>query len=55
MRQAWKAQRRLRRTAGKMVAKGKQMPEAATAVARELAGFVWAPMVDDDLRQEVAA
>lgn len=55
VRHAWKAQRRLHRTFWKMVAKGKQTPVAATAVARELAGFVWALMVDGDLRQEVAA
>jgi hypothetical protein len=27
-----------------MTARGKAAPEAATAVARELAGFVWAEM-----------
>ena len=55
VRHAWKAQRRLNRTYWKMVAKGKQTPVAATAVARELAGFVWALMVDEDLLQEEAA
>lgn len=55
VRHAWQAQRRLNRTYWKMVAKGKQTPVAVTAVARELAGFVWALMVDDDLHQEVAA
>lgn len=33
----------------------KQTPVAVTAVARELAGFVWALMVDDELHQEGAA
>jgi len=55
VRHAWKAQRRLHRTYWRMVSSGKQTPVAATAVARELAGFVWALMVDDDLRQEMAA
>ena len=47
---SWTAQKRLHRTYWRMVSKGKQTPVAATAVARELAGFVWALMVDDDLR-----
>lgn len=55
VRHAWKAQRRLHRTYWKMVSSGKQTPVAATAVARELAGFVWALMVDDNLRQEAVA
>lgn len=54
VRHAWKAQRRLHKTYWRMVSSGKQTPVAATAVARELAGFVWALMVDDDLRTEVA-
>lgn len=55
VRHAWKAQRRLHRTYWKMVSTGKQTPIAATAVARELSGFIWALMVDDGLRQNVAA
>lgn len=39
---AWKAQKRLHNRFGRLVARGKASPEAVTAVARELAGFVWA-------------
>jgi transposase len=39
---AWKAQTRLCQRYRKMIAKGKPKPLAVTAVARELAGFVWA-------------
>ena len=55
VRHAWKAQRRLNRTFWRMVTKGKPTPVAVTAVARELAGYVWALMVDEDLAQEAAA
>ena len=41
---SWKAQRRLHSKYRAMTARGKAPPEAATAVARELAGFVWAEM-----------
>jgi transposase len=41
---SWKAQRRLHGKYRTMTARGKAAPEAATAVARELAGFVWAEM-----------
>lgn len=39
---AWKAQKRLHGRLGRLIARGKNPAEAATAVARELAGFVWA-------------
>ncbi len=39
---AWKAQHRLHRTYGRMLAKGKPHPKAVTAVGRELVGFIWA-------------
>jgi transposase len=39
-----KAQRRLHGKYAAMTARGKAAPEAATAIARELAGFVWAEM-----------
>lgn len=39
---AWKAQQRLHRRLGRLMARGKPATQAATAVARELAGFVWA-------------
>jgi Transposase IS116/IS110/IS902 family len=38
---AWKAQTRLCQRYRQMVAKGKPRPVVVTAVARELAGFVW--------------
>ncbi len=41
---SWKAQRRLHGKYRRMVTGGKAAPEAATAIARELAGFVWAEM-----------
>ena len=41
---SWKAQRRLNAKYKHLLAAGKTPPEAATAVARELAGFVWAEM-----------
>ena len=39
---AWKAQARLHRRLGRLLARGKAPQQAAVAVARELAGFVWA-------------
>jgi len=39
---AWKAQKRLHNRLGRLIKRGKNPAEAATAVARELAGFVWA-------------
>jgi transposase len=39
---AWKAQKRLHGRLRKMIGRGKRPGEAATATARELAGFVWA-------------
>lgn len=41
---SWKAQQRLHATYAKMTARGKPHGVVATAVARELAGFVWAEM-----------
>ena len=41
---SWKAQQRLHATWRKMAARGKPPGVTATAVARELAGFVWAEM-----------
>ena len=41
---SWKAQRRLHGKYRAMTARGKAAPGAITAVARELAGFVWAEM-----------
>jgi transposase len=39
---AWKAQLRLTSRFRKLVARGKPKPKVATAVARELTGFIWA-------------
>lgn len=39
---AWKAQSRLHNRMNRLIGRGKNPAEAATAVARELAGFVWA-------------
>ena len=39
---AWKAQLRLTSRFRKLVARGKAKPKVATAVARELTGFIWA-------------
>ena len=39
---AWKAQKRLHNRFNRLIARGKASPKAVTAVARELAGFVWA-------------
>ena len=41
---SWKAQQRLHATYAKMTARGKPPGVVVTAVARELAGFVWAEM-----------
>jgi transposase len=39
---AWKAQKRLHQRLMRLIGRGKNPCEAATAVARELAGFIWA-------------
>ena len=39
---AWKAQRRLTSRFRRLVARGKAKPKVATAIARELTGFIWA-------------
>ena len=39
---AWKAQKRLHHRLHRLIGRGKNPAEAVTAVARELAGFVWA-------------
>jgi hypothetical protein len=41
---SWKAQRWLHARYQHLLHAGKAAPEAATAVARELSGFVWAEM-----------
>ena len=39
---AWKAQLRLTARCRRLVARGKAKPKVATAIARELSGFIWA-------------
>src|SRR4029453_40510 len=39
---AWKAQLRLTVRFKRLVARGKAKPKVATAIARELTGFIWA-------------
>jgi transposase len=39
---AWKAQKRLHHRLNRLIGRGKNRCEAVTAVARELAGFIWA-------------
>ena len=39
---AWKAQHRLHKRLLRLIGRGKPATQAATAVARELAGFIWA-------------
>jgi len=39
---AWKAQKRLHHRLTRLIGRGKHATEAVTAVARELAGFIWA-------------
>jgi transposase len=46
---AWKAQTRLHRRMLRLLARGKSAPEAVVAVARELAGFVWAIAHEEEL------
>ena len=55
---AWKAQKRLHGRLRRMIGRGKPPGEAATAAARELAGFVWAiarEAVGPDIRIAVDA
>jgi transposase len=51
---AWKAQHRLHKRFGRLIAVGKPTPKAATAVARELLGFVWAIATHIEKLQEAA-
>lgn len=46
---AWKAQQRLHRKLGRLVALGKPKNKALVAVARELAGFIWAVGREEEL------
>ena len=46
---AWKAQRRLNRRMSHLIHKGKNKKQATIAVARELAGFIWAVGQEQEL------
>jgi transposase len=48
---AWRAQQRLHRRWARMASRGKPHQKIVVAVARELAGFVWAIATDQPLRQ----
>ncbi|MGD6858339.1 IS110 family transposase [Bacillus infantis] len=49
---SWKAQNRLHNKYFRLLARGKESPKAVTAVARELAGFIWAVMQEvEDIPQ----
>jgi transposase len=52
---AWQAQTRLFHRHRALKANGKQSTVAATAIARELSGFIWAAMVNAPLRQTAEA
>jgi transposase len=52
---AWKAQQRLHRRYRHLVGHGKRAPIAAVAVARELAGFLWAAMTRSNTTGATAA
>jgi len=49
---AWRAQKRLHKRLYHLVSKGKRREKAITAVARELAGFVWAVGQEPELLRE---
>jgi transposase len=52
---AWTCQIRLNHRYCDLVAHGKRSTIACVAVARELAGFIWAAMTDQPLREEACA
>ena len=51
---AWKAQQRLHKRFGALAARGKERNVAATAIARELLGFMWAIAVHTEAQQKQA-
>ncbi|WML43589.1 hypothetical protein [Neobacillus sp. PS3-40] len=49
---SWKAQNRLHKKYFRLLSRGKESGKAITAVARELAGFIWAVMQEvEDIPQ----
>jgi len=51
---AWKAQQRLHKRFAALTARGKESKVAATAIARELLGFMWAIAVHTEAQQKQA-
>ena len=51
---AWKAQQRLHKRFAALTARGKESNVAATAIARELLGFMWAIAVLTEAQQKQA-
>jgi len=51
---AWKAQKRLHRRYVRLTSRGKSKQQTVTAVARELAGFVWAIAREEQLLETAA-
>jgi transposase len=51
---AWRAQQRLHRRYRHLVGHGKRAPVAVAAIARELAGFIWAAMTGHERRGQAA-
>ena len=51
---AWKAQERLHKRFAALTARGKENNVAATAIARELLGFMWAIAVHTEAQQTPA-
>ena len=49
---SWKAQNRLHKRYFRLLSRGKEANKAITAVARELAGFIWA--IAQEIEQEEA-
>lgn len=49
---SWKAQNRLHNKYYRLLSKGKAAPKAITAIARELAGFIWAVAQEVELTRE---
>jgi hypothetical protein len=52
---AWQAQVRLHHRHRHLTEHGKRSTVATAAIARELAGFIWAAMTHQPLRQQAAA
>jgi transposase len=51
---AWKAQQRLHKRFSALTARGKETNVAATAIARELLGFMWAIAVHAEVQHKPA-